>query len=475
MSSAYFVSPGGSYPPRPTSAPPTLDSSMLFAFPVSNQYISAFSDIRNDDMYEEFYERFKETLPIPPPLLDPLCIERTFPESSSRKCSDVEEAQTRSRSTSFLVSNIVDNCIKDEESPKNPIQPKPQPFPSGPFEDAFFPVYSTYTVQHIYSHALEMSKDQVGCRLLQKKLEEKNPFTLQAIFEQIYLSIPDIMMDAFGNYFIQKLMEESDEGIIETIISLVKSQIVSISIDSHGTRAIQKLIEVVGNYPKHIQTIVESIHGSEVVLIKDTNGNHVIQRCLNSLPYPYNDFIYQVVCCNVFDLATHRHGCCVLQRCIDAAAADQRSRLVDKIIECAVDLVQDAFGNYVVQYVIDLNTLDANSRLALIFVKSIRILATQKFSSNVIEKCLQQNSSQIQQIMIEEISQPGNIIKMINDQYANYVVQRALSLAEPHLFGRMVKEIRARADELKKTQFGKRIFAKLAKKYPEIMDKPKKR
>lgn len=474
MSSAYFVSPpGGTYPPRPTSAPPTLDSSMLFAFPVSNQYTSAFSDIRNDDMYEEFYERFKEKLQIPPPLLDPLCIERG--EFSSRKCSDVEETQTRSRSTSFLVSNIVNNCIKDEESPKNLPQAKSPLFQLGPYEEPFFPAYSNYTVQHIYSHALEMSKDQVGCRLLQKKLEEKNPFTLQAIFEQIYLSIPEIMMDAFGNYFIQKLMEESDEGIIENIIVLVKTQIVTISLDSHGTRAIQKLIEVVVNYPRHIQTIVQAIHGSEVLLIKDTNGNHVIQRCLNSLPYPFNDFIYQVVCSNVFELATHRHGCCVLQRCIDAAAADQRSRLVDKIIECAVDLVQDAFGNYVVQYVIDLNTLDANSRLALIFVKSIRILATQKFSSNVIEKCLQQNSSQIQQIIIEEISQPGNIIKMINDQYANYVVQRALSLAEPQLFSKMVKEIRSRADELKKTQFGKRIFAKLAKKYPEIMDKPKKR
>jgi hypothetical protein len=256
---------------------------------------------------------------------------------------------------------------------------------------------------------------------------------------------------------------------------LVKGHLTAISLDPHGTRAIQKLIEVVVKFPKHVSAVVESIQGNEILLIKDTNGNHVIQRCLNFLGYPNNDFIYNVVCLNVFDLATHRHGCCVLQRCIDAANLIQKEKLVDKIIECAVELVQDAFGNYVVQYVIDLNEAKANARLALIFVKSMKMLATQKFSSNVIEKCLQQNSPEIQKIMIHEISQPGNIIRMISDQYANYVVQRALALAEPAMLAKMLKEIKSRADELKKTQFGKRIIAKLVKKYPEISEKGSKK
>jgi hypothetical protein len=276
------------------------------------------------------------------------------------------------------------------------------------------------------------------------------------------------MVDAFGNYFIQKLMEESDETVIESIINLIQPQFAHIALDSHGTRAIQKLIEVVVNFPRHIPNIIQALKGNEILLIKDMNGNHVIQRCLNSLGYPHNDFIYEIVCTNVYELSTHRHGCCVLQRCIDAATPLQRENLVDKIIECAVNLVQDAFGNYVVQYVIDLNSPDANGRLAMIFIQSMHILATQKFSSNVIEKCLQQNTSSMQQIMIQEISQPSNIIRMINDQYANYVVQRALTLAEPQLLSKMLKEIKIKAEELKKTQFGKRIYAKLSKKYPDL-------
>lgn len=82
-------------------------------------------------------------------------------------------------------------------------------------------------------------------------------------------------------------------------------------------------------------------------LIKDLNGNHVIQRCLNRLQpegnsliflkqmiyyFPKqkkkkdNQFIYDAVTkgTNCIQVATHRHGCCVLQRCIDHASKTQK-------------------------------------------------------------------------------------------------------------------------------------------------------
>jgi hypothetical protein len=103
-----------------------------------------------------------------------------------------------------------------------------------------------------------------------------------------------------------------------------------------------------------------------VVLIKDLNGNHVIQKCLNKLapednqvcssPYyrmfrAYScseiQFIYNAVAANCVEVATHRHGCCVLQRCIDHASDHQRIQLVNEITFNALTLVQDPYGNYV--------------------------------------------------------------------------------------------------------------------------------
>jgi hypothetical protein len=42
-------------------------------------------------------------------------------------------------------------------------------------------------------------------------------------------------------------------------------------------------------------------------------GNHVVQRCLQKLDTNYNQFIYDAIASNCFNVASHRHGCCVFQ------------------------------------------------------------------------------------------------------------------------------------------------------------------
>jgi hypothetical protein len=96
-----------------------------------------------------------------------------------------------------------------------------------------------------------------------------------------------------------------------------------------------------------------------VSLIKDLNGNHVVQRCLQRLGPEDSQFIYDAAAAHCMEVATHRHGCCVLQRCIDFATPPQKVALVAEISRNALQLSQDAFGNYVVQYVLELGHVEA--------------------------------------------------------------------------------------------------------------------
>jgi hypothetical protein len=328
---------------------------------------------------------------------------------------------------SDMVKTMINDFVLNDDSPKNS-----KSFNIGshtvaeftPLGMNYFNIFQTppaqFTPQDIYSQAYEMAKDQIGCRMLQRKLEEVNPFSIQTIFEQIQPHLTELMIDPFGNYLIQKLLEVCEENVFSSTITTVAGSLASISLNSHGTRAVQKLIDLLGTYQSHVSSVVLALKPEILRLIKDINGNHVVQRCVNSLKSPQNQFIYDVAGEHILEIATDRHGCCVLQRCIQAATEVQKDELVERIIGKAVELVQDAFGNYVVQYVIDLNSEKVNAKLAFIFMNSIQTLATQKFSSNVIEKCLQQNSCEIQQKMIEEIGKEENIVKMIGDQYANY-------------------------------------------------------
>jgi hypothetical protein len=63
-------------------------------------------------------------------------------------------------------------------------------------------------------------------------------------------------------------------------------------------------------------------------------------------------------------------------------------QLIQDITKNALTLVQDPYGNYVVQYVLELPFPDLVDSLARGFAGHVRQLATQKFSSNVIEKVI---------------------------------------------------------------------------------------
>lgn len=56
-------------------------------------------------------------------------------------------------------------------------------------------------------------------------------------------------------------------------------KLVHVALNTHGTRAVQKLIETLSSREQR-DIIIEALKDGVVQLIKDLNGNHVVQRCL---------------------------------------------------------------------------------------------------------------------------------------------------------------------------------------------------
>lgn len=108
----------------------------------------------------------------------------------------------------------------------------------------------------------------------------------------------------------------------------MKDKIVDASYNVHGTRSVQRLIQVCKE-PDMVKTIMDALRGHIADLSSHSNGNHVIQRCLQYMPEQYRIDVFKEVvdsCVDVLTLAichpqisTHRHGCCVVQRCLDSA------------------------------------------------------------------------------------------------------------------------------------------------------------
>jgi hypothetical protein len=58
-------------------------------------------------------------------------------------------------------------------------------------------------------------------------------------------------------------------------------------------------------------------------------------------------------------------------------------------------------------------------------------LSVQKFSSNVIEKCIRVAEHNTRKLLIEELLNRSRLEKLLRDSFGNYCVQTALDYAEP--------------------------------------------
>ncbi|EOA38910.1 hypothetical protein CARUB_v10011306mg, partial [Capsella rubella] len=314
------------------------------------------------------------------------------------------------------------------------------------------------SIVNIYGSVKLMAKDQIGCRVLQKLVEEGTFLDSKIIIHQIINHFIELSTDPFGNYFVQKLLEVSDEEhrtLIVTVLTSEPKELIQICLNTYGTRVVQKMIETVKT-KEQIALVKSGLKPGFQVLVKDLNGNHVLQSCLESFGPNDNKFVLEAATKHCAEIAVHRHGCCVLQCCLSNSTGLLRERLVAEISRNSLHLSQDPFGNYVVQYLIDQQV--PSVKLLVQFRTHYAELATQKFSSHVIEKCLRTYPESRGEIVRELLSVP-NFEYLLQDPYANYVIQTALSVTKRAVRARLVEKV-SRFGKLWSSPYCKKIFSK---------------
>ncbi|XP_057504433.1 putative pumilio homolog 7, chloroplastic [Actinidia eriantha] len=305
-----------------------------------------------------------------------------------------------------------------------------------------------------------MVQNQAGCRFLQRIFDEGTPQDVQIIFNEVVNHVVELMVNPFGNYLIQKLLEVcSEEQRLQIVLMVteVPGDLVRISLSTHGTRVVQKLIETLKT-TQQILLVTLALKPGFLDLIKDPNGNHVIQRCLQCLSTEDNKFIFDGAAKFCVDIATHKHGCCVLNRCITQAVGKYREKLVAEIVAHGFHLAQDAFGNYVVQYIIELKVPSATASLISQFEGHFVYLSMQKFGSHVVEKCLKCCEKSRSRIIHELLSVP-HFEQFLQDPFANYVIQSALEVSKGTLHALLVEAVRPHTI-LRASPYCKKIFSR---------------
>ncbi|KAJ0810439.1 putative armadillo-like helical, pumilio domain-containing protein [Helianthus annuus] len=306
-----------------------------------------------------------------------------------------------------------------------------------------------------------MAKDQQGCRSLQKKFSEGTREDLENIFREVIVHIIELMTDPFGNYLVQKLLDVCDKHQhmqILRVITRKPGDLVRISCDMHGTRAVQKVVETLKTR-EQCSMVVSALKPGIIGLMKNMNGNHVAQRFLQYLKPEFNEFLFEAATMKCMELATDRHGCCVLQKCLSHSDGEPRRRLVREITSNALILSQDPYGNYVVQYVFELQVPWATSAILDQLEGNYGDLAMQKYSSNVVEKCLKYAREECRVCIVNELMNNPRLDQIMQDPYGNYVIQAALRSSKGALREALVEAIKPHVPTLRTSPYGKKVLS----------------
>ncbi|KAF8350692.1 armadillo-type protein [Amanita rubescens] len=290
-----------------------------------------------------------------------------------------------------------------------------------------------WELRDIFGYIVEFSGDQHGSRFIQQKLETATSEEKQFVFDEI---VPDnalqLIQDVFGNYVIQKLFEHGTQVQKTILANTMEGRLLGLSLQMYGCRVVQKAIEFV--LPDQQGAIVKELDPHVLKCVKDSNGNHVIQKLVERVSPERLGFVCMFRG-NVYELATHPYGCRVLQRCLEHLPEEHTRPLLDELHSYTNSLMQDQFGNYVVQFVIE-HGKPSDKILVLDRLKGNMLkMAQHKFASNVCEKALVCADSENRRRLLHEIMTPKPdgvtpVADMMKDQFANYVLQRALIVAE---------------------------------------------
>lgn len=156
-----------------------------------------------------------------------------------------------------------------------------------------------------------------------------------------------------------------------------------------------------------------------------------MQKILTTISEDQRPDINEVIMNSLPQLFNDSNGICVIKKFINGNKdLTMRNALLNYIQSNCLEIIQSPFGNYVIQHILDKWGCGIAKDIIETIIKNIVSLSMQKFSSNVVEKCLDIVNDDIRHRLIHEVFNIGKISSLIKNKFGNFVLQKAIKLME---------------------------------------------
>ncbi|CAG9317960.1 unnamed protein product [Blepharisma stoltei] len=334
----------------------------------------------------------------------------SFPEDFIGRSWDGTNNTTRSSSRSDLIHASVSQCLSgilDEE-------------PSLSYSEEFDPNNPDF--EFSITNVPFLCRSKSGSKRAQQFIARSRPEEIEHIVEVVSPHLGELMSDLYGNYMCQTLFQSCSARQRLTLLNGMKDDLISVSKNPRGTHSLQTVIRL-ASLPEEEAVYQRAFQGHIVRLSMETNASHVIQSLLSTLKNRH--FIIREIVGHIRELALDKLGLCVIKKCVNDP------QVFNELLGQAIVLMQDPYGNYALQHMIDTWQEECSFQIINCIKGKVVQLCIQKYSSNVMEKCLKEE--RMRREIINELIAGGKIQVLLGCPYGCYVLRTAALEAEPEL------------------------------------------
>jgi mRNA-binding protein PUF3 len=137
---------------------------------------------------------------------------------------------------------------------------------------------------------------------------------------------------------------------------------------------------------------------------------------------------------HIVEFSGDQIGSRFLQQKLETANSDEKAIVFKELMPNAIQLMQDVFGNYVIQKFFEHGDQTQKRWLGEKMRNHIASLSLQMYACRVVQKAFEYVLADQQALLVSELHRPGLVIKCLECQHGNHVIQKAIEVIPlPHV------------------------------------------
>ncbi|KAJ3220201.1 hypothetical protein HDU67_005527 [Dinochytrium kinnereticum] len=322
---------------------------------------------------------------------------------------------------------------------------------------------------HYLVDKIVKTNDQPASLLLQQKLKTGNPEVRTTLFEAIRSQALPLIRNRFGNFLMQRCLEHGTPSQVRVLAGAMVGHIYALSCDRFGCHVVQKALDVCEDDVK-LQIISELLRAIPET-ITHRFACHVWQRVFETRWSGPNHRprVAQRVDAALKGqwhlVANDENGSLVVQCIFENCEDGDKNGIVREVLGHTIDIARGQWGNWVIQHLLEHGSPSDKQHILKVVARHVYSMSIDQFASKVVEKGLKTCQRRDLYDIVDMVLSPSlresgpGILDMMNNQYANYVVQHILTLSDPNQRDACARLIAPHLPILRGSKYGQRVAA----------------